>query len=72
MISKTIAGFILCCMVLFSCRKEWVNANGQQTAEVRVPGEFTHIHTSGGTPVFIRYAAECKVEIKGSSNLIAR
>lgn len=59
-----------CCVI--GCKKEVLNANGRLITETRFPGHFTHIHTSGGSPVVIDYGPEYKVELKGSENLIAK
>ena len=40
--------------------------------EVRTPGTFTGVHSSGANPITITYGTEYKVEIKGSGNLIPR
>lgn len=64
--------FVLSGIVAMSCKKEAIDANGQQLTETRYPGNFTHIHTSGGSPVWIAYGEEYKVEVKGSSNLVPR
>lgn len=62
----------LLCLFLFSCKKERINANGNKITDVRHPGTFHHVHTSGSTPVFISYGTDYKVELKGSENLIGR
>jgi hypothetical protein len=59
-------------MLALGCKKDTINANGRQVTQIRTPGNFTHIHTSGGSPVFITYGGEYKVELKGSENLIAK
>jgi hypothetical protein len=58
-------------ILIVSCKKERISANGNQISEVRKPGNFTGIRTGGVTPVFITYGAEPKVEVKGSENLVA-
>lgn len=57
-------------IVLSSCKKEFLSANGNMTTETRNPGVFTKLHNSGSTPVHIVYGDAYKVEVKGSSNLI--
>lgn len=69
-----VSGFLLLFLsfCLFSCKKDRISANGKQTTEIRTLSTFTHVHTSGSTPVFITYGNEYKVEIKGSENLVSR
>ncbi len=55
-----------------SCEKERIDADGRQVTEVRKQVPFTHVHTSGSTPVFITYGTEYKVELEGSANLVSR
>lgn len=63
--------FFTCISILFiSCSKDKLTASGDKTSEIRFPGTFTGITTSGSTPVQITYGTELKVEIKGSNNLI--
>jgi len=58
--------------MFLSCKKDQINADGDQTSEVRKPGNFKQVYTSGSTPIFISYGSEYKIELKGSKNLIAR
>lgn len=55
-----------------SCTKDRLAADGNVITEVRKPGTFTGVHSSGANPVTITYGTEYKVEIKGSANLIPR
>ncbi|HEY1008623.1 MAG: GIN domain-containing protein [Daejeonella sp.] len=55
-----------------SCTKDRLTADGNVITEIRKPGTFTGVHSSGANPVTITYGAEYKVEIKGSANLIPR
>lgn len=61
-----------CVSILFitGCKKDRLTASGDQTTDIRFPGEFTGINTSGSTPVQVSYGTEFKVELRGSSNLI--
>lgn len=62
---------ITCVNILFiGCSKDRLTASGDKTTDIRFPGEFTGINTSGSTPVKITYGTEFKVELKGSDNLI--
>lgn len=62
---------MLCSIVLFSaCERDRLTANGDMMTENRIPGEFTSVHTSGANRVKISYGNECKIVLKGSSNLI--
>ncbi|HKG06396.1 MAG TPA: head GIN domain-containing protein [Pedobacter sp.] len=63
---------LICGSALLGCKKETIDANGGQVTETRSPGHFTHVHTSGTSPVFITYGSEYKVELRGSENLIAK
>jgi hypothetical protein len=64
-----IAIISLCCI---SCKKDRLTADGNIITEVRKPGIFTEVHSSGATPLTITYGTEYKVEVKGSANLIPR
>jgi len=58
-------------LLVVSCKKERISASGNQVSDVRKPGNFTGIRTSGATPVFVTYGTEQKVELKGSDNLVS-
>lgn len=60
------------CILCISCTKDTLNADGNVITEVRMPGSFTGVHSSGSNPVNITYGTEFKVEIRGSANLIPR
>ncbi|WP_207425239.1 head GIN domain-containing protein [Pedobacter sp. SYSU D00535] len=55
-----------------SCTKERIEANGNIQTEVRTPREFHHVLSSGSKRIHIKYGAEYKVELRGSSNLLPR
>ena len=55
-----------------SCIKDRLTADGNITAEIRTPGNFTGVHSSGSNPITISYGTEYKVEIIGSANLIPK
>ncbi len=57
-------------ILLGSCKKDNLTANGNMTAVTRDLAVFASLHNSGSTPVHIVYGSTYKVELKGSSNLI--
>jgi hypothetical protein len=59
-------------LFFFSCTKDRLVADGNIITEVRNPGTFTGVHSSGANPIKIAYGNEFKVEIRGSGNLIPR
>ncbi len=59
-------------LFFFSCSKDSLVADGNVISEVRNPGTFTGVHSSGANPIKIIYGNDFKVEIKGSGNLIPR
>ena len=59
-------------LFFFSCTKERLVADGNIITQVRNPGTFSGVHSSGSNPIKIIYGSEYKVEIKGSGNLIPR
>lgn len=59
-------------LFFFSCTKDRLVADGNIITEVRNPGTFTGVHSSGANPIKITYGNEFKVEIRGSGNLIPR
>lgn len=56
--------------VLSSCSKEHLEANGNKISELRNPGRFDGVSSSGSNRVFISQGEEFRVELRGSSNLI--
>ena len=56
--------------VLSSCSKEHLEANGNKISELRNPGKFDGVSSSGSNRVFIGQGEEFRVELRGSSNLI--
>lgn len=62
--------FIGLSILFMGCSKDRLTASGDKTEDIRFPGEFTGINTSGSTPVQITYGTEFKVVLKGSNNLI--
>lgn len=69
---RTILIAALISILSISCTKERISADGNIMTEVRTPGTFTGVHSSGANPITITYGTEYKVEIKGSGNLIPR
>lgn len=69
---KTILFIAIISIFCLSCSKDRLTADGNIMTEIRQPGSFTGIHSSGSNPVKIIYGTEFKVEIKGSGNLIPR
>ena len=55
-----------------ACTKDRLKGDGNIITEVRKPGNFTGMFSSGSSPVTITYGLEFKVEIKGSANLIPK
>ncbi len=74
MIMKTYLSYSLVLLLMLltgtSCTKEHLEANGQKISDLRTPGVFTGIVSSGATPVHISYGPTCRVEVRGSSNLV--
>jgi len=59
-------------LFFFSCTKDRLVADGNIITEVRNPGTFTGVHSSGANPIKIIYGNAFKVEVRGSANLIPR
>lgn len=60
-------------LILFicACSKERINADGNQITEIRQTQNFKSVSVAGSSQVSITYGTNFKVELKGSSNLIA-
>lgn len=69
---KTIFYITIISILCISCSKDNLHADGNITTEVRLPGNFTGVHSSGSNPINISYGNEYRVELRGSANLIAR
>lgn len=69
---RTIIFFAIISLLTVSCTKDRLRADGNIMTEVRRPGTFTGVHSSGANPITITYGTEYKVEIRGSANLIPR
>ncbi len=69
---RTILFIAIISLFSISCTKDRLTADGNIITEVRKPGTFTGVHSSGANPVTVTYGTEYKVEIKGSANLIPR
>lgn len=69
---RTILIVALISIISFSCTKDRLSADGNIMTEIRNPGTFTGVYSSGANPITITYGTEYKVEIKGSGNLIPR
>lgn len=68
---RTLLFISLIALLFTSCMKERLEANGNRITELRTPGTFDGILSSGSTPVYITYGKEYRVELRGSSNLIS-
>ena len=55
-----------------SCTKERLEANGNIRTEVRNPGTFSSVSSSGSKRIHISYGHVYEIELRGSSNLIPR
>ncbi len=67
---KTLLWLATFLLLLGSCKKDNLTANGNMTTETRDLKAFASLHNSGSTHVHIVYGNTYKVELKGSSNLI--
>lgn len=67
---KTLVLIGLFAAVLTSCTKERLEANGNKITELRTPGTFDGVSSSGSNRVYITQGQEFRVELRGSSNLI--
>ena len=68
---KTLVFIGLFAAVLTSCTKERLEANGNKITELRTPGTFDGVSSSGSNAVYITQGQEFHVELRGSSNLIS-
>jgi len=57
-------------LMLSSCKRDRLTANGDRIIDTRTLSEFTSLDISGANPVHVAYGNEYKVVLKGSSNLI--
>ena len=57
-------------MTFIACKKERISGSGPVITETRPVANFTRIHTSGSTNVFVTQGAGFKVEVNGYVNLI--
>ncbi len=69
---RTILFITIISLLSISCTKDRLTADGNIITEVRKPGNFTGVNSSGSNPITVTYGTEYKVEIKGSANLIPR
>ncbi|MXV16326.1 GIN domain-containing protein [Hufsiella ginkgonis] len=69
---KTISPLLFLALLIASCSKDRLEADGNIVTEMRTPGTFTGVRSSGSTPVHITYGTLYKVELRGSGNLIPR
>lgn len=67
---KTLLFIGLFAAVTTSCTKERLEANGNKITELRTPGTFDGVSSSGSNRVYINQGTEFRVELRGSSNLI--
>jgi hypothetical protein len=56
---------------LSSCTKERLTANGNKITDIRTPGTFDGVSSSGSNTVYITRGQEFHVELRGSSNLLS-
>lgn len=68
---KTLVFIGLFAAVLTSCSKERLEANGNKITDVRKPGTFDGVSSSGSNRVYISQGEEFHVELRGSSNLVS-
>jgi hypothetical protein len=68
---KTLVFIGLFAAALTSCTKERLEANGNKITDVRNPGTFDGVSSSGSNRVFITHGEEFHVELRGSSNLVS-
>lgn len=57
-------------LMLSSCKRDRLTANGDRITDTRTLSEFTSLDISGANSVHVAYGNEYKVVLKGSSNLI--
>lgn len=57
-------------VTLIACKKDRISGSGPVITETRAVTNFTRIHVSGSTNVFVTQGAGFKVEINGYANLI--
>lgn len=69
---KITSFLIIVTLLLASCSKDRITADGNVISEIRNPAPFKKIHTSGSNDISITYGNEYKVELRGSANLISR
>lgn len=67
---KHLISILISILMLTSCSKDRLTANGDRITDIRTLNEFTSLHISGANPVHVTYGNEYKVVLKGSSNLI--
>ncbi|SKB71227.1 head GIN domain-containing protein [Daejeonella lutea] len=69
---RTILFIAILSLLSISCTKDRLTADGNIISDVRQPGTFTGVSSSGSNPITIAYGSTYKVEIRGSANLIPR
>lgn len=57
--------------VFASCKKDVVHGSGSVVTEERSTGNFSAVSTSGSAKVYISYAPEITVKVKGYQNLVS-
>lgn len=67
---KNFIAIIAVILMLSSCKKERLTANGNTITELRTLGVFTGVRASGANAIHIKYGDAYNVELKGSSNLV--
>lgn len=67
---KLFTAAVLICMFA-SCKKDVVRGTGNSITEERSTGEFSAVSSYGNAKVFISYAPEISVQVKGYPNLVA-
>ncbi|HEX5154243.1 MAG TPA: DUF2807 domain-containing protein [Parafilimonas sp.] len=67
---KKITFIALLAIMLASCSKDVITGSGDTVIAERTVGNFTGINITGNQKIFISYAREASVKLKGYSNLI--
>jgi len=67
---KKIAFIALSALIFASCSKDVITGSGNIVTSERTVGNFTGVNITGNQKVFISFAAETSVLLKGYSNLI--
>lgn len=69
---KLIFGFCILAFVLASCNKDVIRGNGDTVTSARTVDNFNALNTSGSGKIFITYAPQITVTLKGYSDLLPK